>query len=625
VKLPNNPFLRSAALAAAIVICLGQAAHAGTYYWDTNDSTAGFGTASGTWGTSTFWSTAAAGTASTANTTITTADNVNFGTTSNPLVVGNNLFGPTTAQGFLTMTFGNPSGAGNAIGLVNGTLNLASTSTITTNNNANSISTVLQGSGSNLIKSGTGSLSLQGSSANTYTGLTTVNAGTLTLNKTAGVTAIAGNVLVTTGTLTNGAADQIADTATVTLNSPSAKWALGTFSETVANVDVLNAATTASNGLATGNAGKLTVTGTLTHTLGDITLNSAGVGFQSTITANTVINTGGTWTFGVANGTQSLVVGSGGLTIGGGSTIAVNAKASVASTLNNNISLGGNVTSQENATSNRIIGGADGAGKLNLNATRTFDVADGAAASDLTISTIVANGTGTGAITKTGAGTMTLSGVNTYTGDTTVAGGTLGLGASATISSTLVLGTATPAQGTLDVTAKSSFSQTNVSGSGTINIGTGKTVTVTGNFVPGFSPGVVNVTGNLAFANSTSTTMEIAGAGDVGGVDQDFANVSGALTLDGALSIVAYNAYNLTTSNESYNLFDAASITGYFDSVNVGGTALVDQTGGIWKGTSGITTYEFTQGTGVLTVVPESGAALLGGLGTLLLLRRRRN
>jgi hypothetical protein len=46
----------------------------------------------------------------------------------------------------------------------------------------------------------------------------------------------------------------------------------------------------------------------------------------------------------------------------------------------------------------------------------------------------------------------------------------------------------------------------------------------------------------------------------------------------------------------------------------------VTQAGGTYDNTSG-----FISGTGVLTVVPEpSAAALLGGLGALLLLRRRR-
>ena len=81
MKTKSNPFLRSALLTAAATLAFSFSAQAGTYYWDTDGSaTPGFGTASGTWGTDAFWGADAAGSGATANTTITTADDVNFGT-----------------------------------------------------------------------------------------------------------------------------------------------------------------------------------------------------------------------------------------------------------------------------------------------------------------------------------------------------------------------------------------------------------------------------------------------------------------------------------------------------------------------------------------------------------------
>ena len=123
MKAQSSPFLRAASsLSATLAFCLS--AQAGTYYWDTDGSgTPGFGTAGGTWGTGAFWGTDPAGSGATANTTITTADDINFGTDSSGLA-GGTITGPATAQGFLNMTFGAASGA---IALSGGTLNLDTT------------------------------------------------------------------------------------------------------------------------------------------------------------------------------------------------------------------------------------------------------------------------------------------------------------------------------------------------------------------------------------------------------------------------------------------------------------------------------------------------------------------
>ncbi len=273
-----------------------------------------------------------------------------------------------------------------------------------------------------LTKVGTGTLTLTGNRDNTYTGLTAVANGTLYLNKTNGYTAVSGDIVIGAGTsaLSHGQNDQVADTATVTLTADTSKWLLNGKSETVANVDVQNASPAVNLGLVSGSPGKLTVTDTLTHTLGHITLNSAGSAALTTIiTANRLVNRGGTWTFGTASGTQSLLIGPGGLTIGGGSTIPVAATT----TCTNFISLGGSVISETNDTVNTI----SGAGRLLLNGTRELVVADGAAPTDLSVSAIIADGTGTGRITKTGPGMLELAGANTFTGGMAVNEGALGI------------------------------------------------------------------------------------------------------------------------------------------------------------------------------------------------------
>ncbi len=298
---------------------------------------------------------------------------------------------------------------------LNGAANLGGGSTLTLNG-------VVSGASGALTKTGAGTLNLNGTAANTYGGPTTVSAGTLALGKSAGINAVPGSITIDAGGVSLQADDQIPNASTVTLTTATSKFNINSKSETIANLDMQNASNTTAQGLVTGGSpgGKLTITGTLTHTLGNITLNSSGPGNSSIIDANTVINNGGSWVFGTTDGTQKLIVGSGGLTIGGGSTIAVGASVAAA----NFISLGGNVTSTAATTTNTI----SGAGSLNLNASRTFTVADDTPASDLTVSTIIADGTGTGALVKEGAGTMTCSAANTYSGNTTVNAGTLSLG-----------------------------------------------------------------------------------------------------------------------------------------------------------------------------------------------------
>ncbi len=67
---------------------------------------------------------------------------------------------------------------------------------IDTNGQSVNFGTALQGANNTLTKLGTGSLTISGASANTYTGLTTVTAGVLILSKTAGVAAIPGNLAI---------------------------------------------------------------------------------------------------------------------------------------------------------------------------------------------------------------------------------------------------------------------------------------------------------------------------------------------------------------------------------------------------------------------------------------------
>jgi autotransporter-associated beta strand protein len=99
---------------------------------------------------------------------------------------------------------------------------------------------------------------------------------------------------------------------------------------------------------------------------------------------------------------------------------------------------------------------------------------------------------------------------------------------------------------------------------------------------------------------------------------------SGTVNLDGELFFdLASASINV---GDFWNIVDVDNLNESY-----GSTFSVNSTLGLFTGDSGIwtledsgTTWEFSESTGVLTVIPEPTTALLGGLGMLLLLRRRR-
>jgi len=117
---------------------------------------------------------------------------------------------------------------------------------------------VVSGTGTVLSKTGAGTVTLSGSSANTFTGTTTVSAGTLELAKTEDVTALAGAVTVNTGaTLLLSSSGNVANTAAVTLSGGTIQRASGV-SEVFGNLNV-----TAASFLdfGTGSAGTMEFSG----------------------------------------------------------------------------------------------------------------------------------------------------------------------------------------------------------------------------------------------------------------------------------------------------------------------------------------------------------------------------
>jgi autotransporter-associated beta strand protein len=206
-----------------------------------------------------------------------------------------------------------------------------------------------------------------------------------------------------------------------------------------------------------------------------------------------------------------------------------------------------------------------------------------------------------GGLTKSGAGTLTLSGTNTYTGATNVNGGTLVVNGNISTSNVTVASGAT------------------IGGSGTV----GALTVQAGGFVnPGNSPGILN-TGN--YSQAGTLVAEIAGLS--AGTQHDQINVTGTVSLSGSL--------NAQFSAGSYQLNDMIflilndstdAVTGTFNGLAQNG--FVTNFGGFdWviSYNADSTTSSFTGGNDVaLRAIPETSTTLLGGLGALALLRRRR-
>ncbi len=268
-----------------------------------------------------------------------------------------------------------------------------------------------------IIKTGTGTLTLSGAEANTFTGDMTINAGTLRLNKSGSNTAVNGNLIVNTGgILTLSTSDQIADTSGITLDGGT-MTAWGT-NETIAFF------TQNAGGLASsGNVGHIVITGSLTLAGGtQMVINSNTTTTPSSWNVNSAILSGADILIGGSNGAgnprSALTIGAGGLTMTG-RTITMNVgNAGVALNLNGDFTGTG--------TNNIATGGSGGVTPIiDLgSAMRTFDVMSGT-------TTLGAEVTGLGGIAKAGEGLLQITSASSYAGATTVTSGTLSVAAAA--------------------------------------------------------------------------------------------------------------------------------------------------------------------------------------------------
>ncbi|MCE9630594.1 MAG: autotransporter-associated beta strand repeat-containing protein [Planctomycetia bacterium] len=360
-------------------------ASAATWYWDTNGTTSGFGTASGTWGASTFFSTSFSGTLTTGSSTnSTTADTLWFGT--DALGLSSGTIAVSGSRSIGSMIFGGASGT---LSLTTGTITLAPSSTITVNNASTTLSSRLTGSGASLIKTGTGTLNLSGTSD--YSGGTTLKAGRV--------------VVASSGALGSGSGSLTLSDGVLELNTAS--LSVGTLSGSAWTM-ITSAATSGTRTLSTTiSSGSSTFAGSIVNSgSGVMALTKSGAG--TLVLAGSSSYTGGTT---VSSGTLVLANGS---ALGAGTgRLAINSGL---------LDMGSfNVTT----------GGISGAGVITTGSTagtRALTVAVDSATSSSFSGSLRNNAAGILAVVKSGSGGLTLSGSSSFTGGTTITGGTLTTG-----------------------------------------------------------------------------------------------------------------------------------------------------------------------------------------------------
>ena len=358
--------------------------------------------------------------------------------------------GTTTVTGALTHTGGTTIsagtlqiGSGGTSGSIDG--NITTNATFAVNrSDAVTLGNLISGTGG-FAQSGAGATTL--TNTNTYTGVTTVNSGTLA------ITSVANGG--TPSNIGQAATNLVLNGGKLQYNGATASTNRGITANAVAGntLEVTDSAATLTVGQLSG-AGGLTKTGNGTLSL--TAVNSDMVG-GLTIAAGVVNLTGGN------NGFSS--VGSGALIIGSGATARAFSHNSLGQGTGTQLSPlvinGGTFESEQynhinsitmtggllgirsgisqvdgldmktrnsvnpTVTTNAAAATATISSKITMNVPTTFTVADGAAATDLEVTGIIVGGS---ALTKTGNGKMTMSGANTYTGGTTISSGMLQIG-----------------------------------------------------------------------------------------------------------------------------------------------------------------------------------------------------
>lgn len=361
----------------------------------------------------------------------------------------------------------------------------------------------------------------------TYSGTTTIDAGTRLLNIDDNNSLSANSAHVINGTLfmrRQSSIGSLSGSGTISSDSSSSKITIGALNTSTS----FSGRITGSGSFAKTGTGTLTLTGNNTRsggiTISDGTLQVGDGGTTGSIRGNTTNNSALIFNRSDASSYSGAISGTGTVTKQGAGTLTL--------TGNNTYSGITTISAGTLQIGNGGTSGTLGTNKTTNNSALIFNRSDA--------TTYAGNIEGSGTVTKQGTGTLTLTGTNTYTGATTVNAGTLSV------------------NGSID------DSTTTVNSGGTLG-GTGTVGTVNingGTFAPGNSIGTIN-TGDIDFSGGGQYDVEVNAAGAT-----DLINVTGTATLTSGVVNVKPEAGNYAISTDYTILTATNPLVGTFASVN---------------------------------------------------------
>jgi autotransporter-associated beta strand protein len=262
--------------------------------------------------------------------------------------------------------------------------------------------------------------------------------------------------------------------------------------------------------------------------------------------------------------------------------------------------------------------------------------------SGFTLGSALNNSGGTTNLVKNGSSTNTLSNSNTYTGATAVNDGTLKIASTGSINTSsgvtvaagakFVYNSSTSLSVGTTLNGDTTANRAVLGGTGTIDISIildnlGDTLS------PGNSPGIQNYTAAQSWSSFSYDWEVNHFTGTTAGTDFDQISLGSTLNLSGGsgsyiLNVIGLNALNesglvpdFSEINRSWTILTSAGTLSVFNAANwtINTAGFTDPHTGSWaldqSGNNLVLSY---------TAVPEPGAALLGSLGLLMLLRRGR-